>query len=297
MGDGGHVNTASSNVGRHQNLHMTFAQRHQATVAQALIQGTVQGHSAETVLLQVIGQAVTLNLSAGKHDGLINGGITQPVVQQLAFVLRGIGPEQDLLDVLVLFLRCINLNPLWFAHHACCQLLNAGGQRGTEHHGLLALDGELVHFSQVIGKAEVQHAVSFVNHKELNLVQFELHGALEVKQTTRRSHHQIGVLQLGNLQLVRHAANDIGNTQATAMANQVNRIMRDLLGQFTGWAQNQRAGFSRLEIAGAGRVLALGPFWRSLAFGCCISNRLFKIGTLFGLGFFFLHQQRVQNRQ
>ena len=51
-------------VGRHQDLHLALAQRHQAAVAQALAQGTVQGHGTEAVLLQVIGQALSLMQSS-----------------------------------------------------------------------------------------------------------------------------------------------------------------------------------------------------------------------------------------
>ena len=52
----------------------------------------MQGHGRETVLLQVVGQAVALDLRAGKHDGLVDGGIAQPMVQQAALVLGVVGP-------------------------------------------------------------------------------------------------------------------------------------------------------------------------------------------------------------
>ncbi len=55
VGDGGHVDAARSHIGGNQNLHTSVAQRHQAAVAQALAQGTVQGHGIKTGLLQVVG--------------------------------------------------------------------------------------------------------------------------------------------------------------------------------------------------------------------------------------------------
>jgi len=66
-------------------------------------------------------------------------------------------------------------------HHAHGQLLNAWCKRGAEHHGLLTLDGELVDVSQVVREAQVQHAIGFVNHQEFNLVEFDLHRALQVE--------------------------------------------------------------------------------------------------------------------
>ena len=297
MGDGGHVNAARCHVGGHQNLHMALAQRHQAAVAQALAQGTVQGHGVKSVLLQVVGQAVALDLGAGKHNGLVDGGVTQPVVQQLAFVLGVVGPKQHLLDVGVLFLRAVDGDALGFAHHAGSELLNAWCKGGAEHHGLLALDGELVDLGQIVREAQVQHAVGFVHHQELNLVQFDLHGTLQVQQTTGRGHHQVGVLQLGNLQLVRHAAHDVGNTQTTAMLHQVNRVMGHLLGQFARGANNQRARGGCLEIAGVGRVFALGTLGGRFAFGSGFCHGLFVFKALGFFGVCRLLEQGVQHGQ
>ena len=176
--DGGHVNAASSHVSSHQELHLPLAQSHQAAVTQALAQRTMQGYRRETFLLQVIGQAVALDLGAGKDDGLVDGGVTQEVIQQTALVLCVVRPMQDLTNVAVFFLWRIDLHALGLTHHAGGQLLNARRKGGAEHHGLLAVDGELVDLSQVIGKAQVEHAVGFVHDQELNFVQLDLHGAL-----------------------------------------------------------------------------------------------------------------------
>ncbi|MNV76220.1 hypothetical protein D3C71_1695580 [compost metagenome] len=99
VGYGGHVNTACSHIGGHQDLHLTSAQCHQTAVAQALAQGAMQSHRRETILLQVVGQAIAFHLGAGKHDRLIDRGVTQPMVQQLALVLSVVSPVKDLLDV------------------------------------------------------------------------------------------------------------------------------------------------------------------------------------------------------
>ena len=175
MGDGGHVDSACRDVGRHQDLHMTLAQRHQPTVAKALVQRPVQGHGTEAFLLQVVGESIALDLRAGEDDGLIDRGVTQPVVQQPALVLRVVSPEQHFADVLVALLRAVNLQPLGLAHDPGCKLLDTRRQRGAEHHGLLAPGRQLVDFSQVVGKAQVEHAIGLVDHQELHLIELDLH--------------------------------------------------------------------------------------------------------------------------
>ena len=276
---------------------MALAQGHQAAVAQALAQGAVQGHGVKAVLLQVVGQAVALDLRAGKHDGLVDAGIAQPVVEQLALVLGVVGPKQHLLDIGVLFLRVVDGDALRFAHHACGQLLNARRKGGAEHHGLLAADGQLVDLGQVVREAQVEHAVGFVHHQELHLVELDLHRALQVEQTTGRCHHQVGVLQLGNLQLVRHAAHDIGHAQAATMLHQVDGVMRHLLGQLARGANDQCARGGGFEVAGVGGVFALGALGGGFALGCGIRYRLFVFKTLRLFGVSRLLEQGVQHGQ
>ena len=243
VGDSGHINAACCYVGGHQDLNLAIAQSHQAAIAQTLTQSTVQGNGIEAILLQVCCQTIALNLRAGKHNGLIDRCITQPMIEQFALVLCVVGPEQNLLDVAVFFLGRIDLDFLnrrtTIVHHAHGQLLNAWRKGSAEHHGLLALAGELVDVSQVVREAQVQHTVGFVNHQEFDFVEFDLHGALQVEQTTWRGHHQVGILQLGNLQLVRHAAHNVGHAQAAAMLHQIDGVVSHLLGQFACRANNQ----------------------------------------------------------
>jgi len=273
------------------------SERHQAAVAQALAEGAMQRHGAEAFLYQVVGQPVTFHLGAGEHDGLVHGGVAQRMVQQLALVGHVVGPQQRLRDRRVFFMRRVDLDTLGLAHHARGQLHDARRKRGAEHHGLLALDGELVDFGQVVGKAEVQHAVGFVDHEELHLVELDLHAALQVQQAAGRGHHEVGVLQLGDLQLVRNAAHHVGDAQAAAMAHQVDRVGADLLGQLAGRAQDQGAGCGGLEVARVGRVLALGFFQRRLATGDGFGAQAFKFGAFSALGFFLLLEQGVQHGQ
>ena len=190
-------------------------------------------------------------------------------------------------------MRRINLNALRLAHHARCQLHDARRKRCTEHHGLLALNRQLVNFRQVVGKAKIEHAVSLVNHQKLYLVELDLHAALQVKQTAWRGNYQVGVLQFGNLQLVRNTADNVGNTQAAAMTHQINCVGANLLGQLACGAQNQRTWRGGFEIAHIGWVFALWLFGGRFAASNRLGRQALKLGTLKTLGFFLLLKQRV----
>ena len=288
VGNGGHVQAACGHVGCHQNLNSSITERHQTAIAQALTQRAVQCHSAKTFLHQIVRQAVAFNLCAGKNNGLIDRRVAQQVVEQLALVRHVVSPMQCLGNGGMLFMRRVNLNPLRLAHHTRGQLHDARRKRGAEHHGLLALNRQLVDFGQVVGKAEVKHAVGLVNHQKLDLVEFDLHAALQVKQTAWRSNHQVGVLQFGNLQLVRNTAHHVGNAQAAAMAHQVNGVSTNLLGQLACGAQNQRTRRGSFEVAHVGRVFALWLFGGGFASGNCLRTQALEFGAFVTLSLLLL---------
>ena len=261
----------------------------------------MQRHGGKARLLQLHRQLLAFHLRAGKHDGLVDARVAQPVVEQAALVLGAVGPVQLLLDVGVALLRAVDLHPLHaraaFVHHAQGQLLDARRKGGAEHHGLLALGRELVDFGQGVGKAQVEHAVGLVHHQKAHLIQLDLPAAGQVEQAARRGHHQIGVLQLGNLHLVRHAADHGGNAQAAAVLDQVDGVGRHLLRQLARGAQHQSAGHGGFEVARFQRVLAARALGRRLARGQRGGNLGIPRG-FFACGRFALHaQQRVQNGQ
>ena len=297
VGDAGHVDASRRHIRGHQNLHLAIAQGHQTTVAQGLAQRTMQRHGRKAGLLQVLGQGIAFNLGAGKHNGLLDAGFAQPVVQQATLVVTVVGPEQGLTDVGVFFLRRVDLHVLRRAHDSGGQLLDARRKGGAEHHGLVAVHGQLVDLGQVFGKTQVKHAVRFVEHQELHLLQLDLSRALQVEQATRCSHHQIGVLQTGDLHGVRHAAHHVGNAQALGVTHQANGVMGHLLGEFSCGTQHQRTGHTGPEIARMGRVLALGAPRRRLPRGGSFSH---STGPFLGFDFhtrLTLLQQGVQERQ
>ena len=201
----------------------------------------------------------------------------------------------------MLFLGRVDLHLLHVAaavvHHAHGELLDARRKGGAEHHGLLACTGQVVDLGQIVREAQVQHTVGLVHHKELHLVELDLLRALQIEQAPRRGHHEVGILQLGDLQLVRHATHHVGNAQALAVLDQVNGVMRHLLGEFTRGAQHQRAGNSGLEVARLGRVLAAGALRGRFAARGSLGGQAVEFSTRLGVGLGLLVQQGVQHGQ
>ena len=97
--------------------------------------------------------------------------------------------------------------------------------------------------------------------------------------------------------MVGHATDDVGHTQIFAVLDQLNGILRHLLGQFTGGAQHQGTGHGRLEIARLHGVFALGTLGGGLAAGSRLGTLALKFGLL-GSGFDgFLCDQGIEHGQ
>ena len=189
------------------------------------------------------------------------------MVEHGAFVGEVVCPVELLLDLGVSFLWAVDLYLLWVAHDTGGQLLDARRKGSAKHHCLAAIGCELVDFGQIVSKAQVEHAVGFVNNQELDLFEFDLHGALQVKQAAWSGYDQIGVLQFGDLQCVGHAAYYVCYAQVAAVFDQVDSVVRDLLCQLTRRAQNECAWGGCFEVAAVCRVFAAWFFGGGLAFG------------------------------
>jgi hypothetical protein len=81
----------------------------------------------------------------------------------------------------MLFVRRVDLDTLWLAHHAGRELHDARRKRGAEHHDACAAVSWLT--GQVVGKAESSMRSAQINDKELRtLSEADLHAALQVNR-------------------------------------------------------------------------------------------------------------------
>ena len=78
------------------------------------------------------------------------------------------------------------------------------------------------------------------------------------------------------------------------MLHQADRIVRHLLREFSRRAQDQRAGGGGLEVARAGRVLALA-LGQHFALGCGFGHGTLVFGALLRFGRSLLLEQGVQH--
>ncbi len=124
---------------------------------------------------------------------------------------------------------------------------------------------KLVDFGQVVGKAESSMRSASSTTEEAHLVELDLHRALQVEQAAQawrpRGWRSAAWRSAAGRGL---PPTTLATREAAAMLDQVDGVVRYLLGGFARRAQDQGAGCGGLEVAVAGRVLALGASWAAL---------------------------------
>ena len=195
---------------------------------------------------QLVSHLLGLDLGAGEHDGLVDGGVGQQVLQQGGAVHGVVGPVQALLDLGLLLGRAGHFDALRLVQQFAGQGAHATVEGGAEHHRLARRGQHGGDGLDVFDEAQVQHAVGFVQHQGLDLGQHGRHLDGDVLQATRGGDDDVSTatqaLQLG---LVGHAADDGAHGEARDATAQLNGHLGHLLGQLAGRGQHQADGVDR----------------------------------------------------
>ena len=161
------------------------------------------------------------------------------MVKQFFLMFKTIGPMQSLRDVRIGAVLALQSNTLCVFGHFAGQTQDTISKCCREHQGLFTLTSQIADGFEVFREAQIQHAVSFIQNQSFDLIKADLTTIYQIKQATWCGHNHLCAFELCNLLTKRHAAHDASNPHATNMANQVDCILADLLGQLTGWAQHQ----------------------------------------------------------
>jgi len=115
----------------------------------------------------------------------------------------------------------------------------------------------LGHDLDVVDEAHVQHAVGFVQHQHLDVLEHAAARLQVVEQAARRGDQDVQRTgQLAQLQRVGHAAQNGRDLQALHVAAVGLRSLGDLHGQLTGRCKHQHAGAVDLALFAALGVVA-----------------------------------------
>ena len=162
------------------------------------------------------------------------------MTEQLGLALL-VDRDQPLLDAAGRDIARADFDAQRIIEHLPGQQADGLGEGRREQQGLALLRQGRIDRAQLVGKAQVEHAVGFVQHQGLQLV--ELHRVLaeQIEQATGSGHQHVDALaQLHHLRVDAHPAVYGIGAQRQMLAVGAKALMH-LLGQLAGRHQHQGA--------------------------------------------------------
>ena len=234
------VQTTGRHIGGQQYLHFAGLEAVQRTLTGGLGLVAVDAVGVDALLLQQLGQLIDTLAGFHEHQGLGPFLFFQQVAKQLGLALL-VDRDQPLLDAAGRDIARADFDAQRVIEHLPGQQADGLGEGGGEQQGLALLRQGRIDRAQLVGKAQVEHAVGFVQHQGLQLV--ELHRVLaeQVEQATGGGHQHVDALaQLHHLRVDAHPAVHRVGAQRQVLAVGAKALMH-LLGQLAGRHQHQGA--------------------------------------------------------
>ena len=229
------VQTTGSHVGSDQYVQGSLGEVFQDLHPLLLRHVTGQQTDAVTVILQPRMHVFTDMLGVGEDDGFFRPLFFHQGEQQQHLVFVG-GVEQLLLNADAGHLLRLYLHMFRVVHVFVGQLLHPQGEGGGEQHaqtlgrGRHAAEQE----ADVLDEAQIEHAIRFIQHHDLNVAQIDHLGLEVVDDATRGADQDVdALLQHGQLLVVTFATVGEAEFQAGGCGNGVG-IVVDLHCQFPG---------------------------------------------------------------
>ena len=244
------VQAARGDVGGHQHLHLLRLERIERAGASALAQVAMEGRGAQAQAGQLAGHQVGPVAAGHEHQHPVLPGRLHQVAQQQGAAVF-VHHDGALVDVGPRCHRTGQVHLMRLVQQAVGQRLHRGRQGGRAQHRLAPRRQQGQHPLQLVGKAQVQQAVGFVQHQRGHLVQ--VHGVVlhQVQQAAGGGHQDVGAAaQAHHLRVDRHPTHGHADLdQAGQVVRQLTQGLAHLHRQLAGGHQHQAAG-------GAGRLRA-----------------------------------------
>ena len=234
----GDVKAARGNIGRHQHIHFAALEGFERLQALVLRLVAMQGRSAQTIAFKRTRQPGRTELGIHEDQRLRDAALTQHLAHHGALVVIGDAVE-NLLDIGGRGIRTRHFNQHRLLQITLRQALDFGRESGRKQQGLARFRQVAEDALQIGQEADVEHAVSFVEHHIFNLVQHAILGFNMVKQTARRGDQDFNAaLQHGRLRLHVDTAENASHAQLRVLGISLD-IVGHLVGQFARWRQHQ----------------------------------------------------------
>ena len=241
------VQTAGSDVGRHQNPDAAVSEAHQRLIPIALLKVTMQRQGALPGGVERIADRLAIAFGIAEHHAGCGLMLAEQALQQGNLTVAG--NFKELLLNRRERIDSVDLNCLRIALHPAADRRDCRRPGSREQQRLPVSRCEADHLINGIAKAHIEHAVRFVHHQGLQRVKGDRSLLQMIEQTARGGDDNMrGMLQGISLGAKGLPAAEHQNLDVRQAARQAAQLAGDLIGQLAGRAQHQRLGLEARRI-------------------------------------------------
>ncbi|MNP25414.1 hypothetical protein D3C76_1182220 [compost metagenome] len=181
------VQATGRHVGSDQNLHFTRLEAVERALAGRLGLVAVDAVGVDAQPLKFFHQRVHAVAGLGEHQYLLPLALAHQVHEQFRLALL-VHRHDPLLDRIGRDVARADFDSQRIVEHLPGQQADVIGEGRGEQQRLTFLRQRAVNVRQLLGKAQVEHAVGFVQHQGLQLVELQRVLAEQVEQAARGRH-------------------------------------------------------------------------------------------------------------
>ncbi len=188
------IQPPGGNICCHQHRSAVIGKTHQCTIPRTLVQLAMQSDDIQAVITQNGGQLLGIAAGVAEHHSGIGATVQQQARHSIGAGLIVFHLVKTLIDGASPVLLG-NLQQLGVTHHPTGNLLDLLGVSGTEQQALTT--GGHLGNNRVkrLLKAHFQHAIGFVQHQGMHLLQLQIALAQVVVHPTRCTDNDMGAVR------------------------------------------------------------------------------------------------------
>ena len=258
-----YVESAGGHVGGHEQLHGVLAELLHGQVALVLREVAVQGLGVVSVLDELVGNLLRLQLGAAEDDGEDARMEVNDALQGEVFVLC-VHEIVDVVDVFGALVARTNHDFSVVVQVGLGDALNLAAHRSREHQRSALLGQMFENLVDALREAHVQHLVGLVEHHVAHAGEVGDAAVHQVDESARRGHDDLcTALHRANLLHHRRAAIDGHHVHAGHVFGKVLQVVADLQAQLARRAQDEGL---------RGAVVGVEPLQQGNAEGCRLAS-------------------------
>mmetsp|Transcript_33219 Transcript_33219/g.69196 ORF Transcript_33219/g.69196 Transcript_33219/m.69196 type:complete len:382 (-) Transcript_33219:442-1587(-) len=242
------INTTSEQIGRNEDTRRTGTEFAHNDITLSLVHVTVHAGNSEITLLHFFLQPVDLASSVTVNNSLGDGESLVKITQSFQLPFFAFNSNVELLDTFQGQLILLDKDTDGFTHETFRDLQDIQRHGSREQAHLHRFGQELEDVINLILETTRKHLIGLIKEELSNVIKFESTSVDHIKDTSRCSDNNVDTVGKSTNIITDSRTSNASMDSNIHVVSQSQDHLLNLLGQLTGWGQNQRLTLLRITV-------------------------------------------------